>query len=93
MAMRRVRSYMCMHCGYEIATLYQAEEGQWLDAPRGIKLAVSGSGGAMLECPSCLNQTPVNLREFQTKRLPVRGVVVTSAPKIPPGKPGPRRGA
>ncbi len=95
MAMRRIRSYMCMHCGYEIATLYQAEEGQWLDAPRGIKLSVSDSstGRAMLECPACLNQTAVNWREFQTKRLPVRAVVLTSEPKFPPMKPGPPRGS
>ncbi len=95
MVMRRIRSYMCSHCGYEIATLYQTEQGQWLDASHGIRLTVSdaSTGRAMLECPACLNQTAVNWREFQTKRLPVRAVVLTSEPKIPPVKHGPHRGS
>jgi hypothetical protein len=78
MALRKVKSYVCVHCGYEIATIYQTDDGQWLDSHRGIQLRVSdfASNLGMLECPRYCKETPVNWRELQPKWQPARGVVV-----------------
>ncbi len=75
---KRIRSFMCVHCGFEIAAIYETENGQMLHSARGIKLTVTDAhaDAASLECPSCLGQTPVRWRDFQTKPLPPRGVVV-----------------
>ncbi len=77
---KRVKSFMCLHCGFEIAAIYQTENGQELHAAPGMKLTVSNAlmDAATLDCPSCLRQTPVHWRDFQTKPLPPRGVVVKS---------------
>ncbi len=77
---KKIKSFMCVHCGYEIAAVFETENGQELRSSRAIKLTVSDprADAATLECPSCLQQTPVHGRDFQTKPLPPRGVVVKS---------------
>jgi hypothetical protein len=77
---KKIKSFVCVHCGYEIAAIYETGSGRQLDSPPGMKLTVldARADAATLECPSCLAQSPVHWRDFQTKPLPPRGVVVKS---------------
>ena len=75
---KKIKSFMCVHCGFEIAAIYETENGQVLQSAKGLKLTVTDAraDAAALECPNCFRQTPVRWRDFQTKPLPARGVVV-----------------
>ncbi len=75
---KKIKPFMCVHCGFEIAAVYETENGQMLHSARGIKLTVSDplADAASLECPNCLRQTPVPWCDFQTKPLRPHGIVV-----------------
>lgn len=78
---KKIKAFVCANCGYEIAAIYETGNGQQLDSPRGLKLSVSDAlaDAATLECPNCHSPTPVHWRDFQTKPLAPRGVVVKSS--------------
>ncbi len=66
---RKVKSskvYVCSHCGFEIATIYDTGSGQVLESRAGkalpgvaVKIFDTKSGRALVVCPSCGKETPV----------------------------------
>jgi predicted RNA-binding Zn-ribbon protein involved in translation (DUF1610 family) len=81
---RKIRSFVCPHCSYEIATIYQTDDGQRLDSHMGLKLIIvdPSSRLGMLECPNCSKVSLVNWQELQPERKPVRGVEVKSSRSV-----------
>ncbi len=62
---RAVKTYMCAHCGLEIATIYDTGDHQVLESRRGkvragvaVKIRDPQSHQAIIVCPHCGKETP-----------------------------------